>query len=91
MSCAAADSALKDSTEYGPFCVAGLRRRQVGRGAHLEKLVEVGRDDAQKPQPLQQRHVRALGPVQHPLIEGKNAVVAVQELDGWRGGGHRGG
>ena len=53
----------------------------MGLGAHLEELVEVGRDDAQKAQPLQQRHLRATGPVQHPLVEGQDAVVPVQQLD----------
>jgi hypothetical protein len=53
--------------------------------AHLEKFVEVRRDDAQKAQALEQRHVVAHGPVEHALVEGKDAVVAVEQGDGLYG------
>jgi hypothetical protein len=45
----------------------------------LEELVEVGRDDAQVAQPLQQGHVGLAGHVEHPCIERKGTQVAVQQ------------
>ena len=53
---------------------------QVGRGPYFKKLIEVGRDNTQVPQPLKQRHVRPLGPVQHALIKSQDTVVTVQKL-----------
>jgi hypothetical protein len=61
--------------------VAALHGGEVGRGAHFEKLVQVGRHDAQVAQALQQGHVRTARPVEHPLVESQDAVVAVQEGD----------
>ena len=56
-----------------------LTGTQMGFSPHFKKLVQIGRYDAQKPQSLQQRHVRAAGAVKHPCIESQNAVVAVQQ------------
>ncbi len=71
--------------------VAAIGRREVGRGPHLEEFIEVGRHDAQIAQAFEQGHVIARGPVQHTLVEGEDAVVAVQPLEGRRrrGGGLR--
>jgi hypothetical protein len=52
---------------------------QVRRRPDLEEFVEVGRNDAQVAQALDQRHFRAVGPVEHPLVEGQDAVVAVEQ------------
>jgi len=62
-----------------PLALAALGSGQVRGGAHLEELVEVGRDDAQVAQALEQGHVGAHGPVENALIEAQDAVVTVQE------------
>ena len=56
---------------------------QIGH-AYLEIFVEIGRNDGQIAQPLQQRHLLAGGPVQYTGIECQNAQVAVDQgrLDG---------
>ena len=59
--------------------LAFLRRRDVRCRTHLKEFVEVGRDDAQIAQPLQQRHIRTDRPVEHAFIERENAVVTVQK------------
>jgi len=56
-----------------------LGGRDVGRDPYLEELVEVAGHDAQVTQALQQRNVRAAGPVHHPLVEGEDAVIAVEK------------
>ncbi len=66
--------------------LARERGRQVIRRAHLEPLVQVGRDDGQEAQALQQRNAWPLGPVQHPFVEGEDAVVTVEEGKHRRGG-----
>ena len=43
-----------------------------------EKFVQIGTDDGQKLDSLQQRVTRVLGFVQHPLIEGQPSQLAVQ-------------
>ena len=55
------------------------------RHADLDELVEVGRNDTQEPQPLQQRHalVRRLG--QHAPVELEEAELAVEEVGVGRG------
>jgi hypothetical protein len=53
----------------GALVVAGAARDQVRRGTDLEELVEVGRHDAQVAQPLDQRHLGPVRPVEHPFIE----------------------
>ena len=58
-----------------------LRSSQMGLSPHFKEFVQVGRHDAQVAQPLQHRHVLAVGPVQHPLVEGEDAVVTVQQCD----------
>src|SRR2546427_9176809 len=68
-----------------------MKGREVGRHTDFKKLVQIGRHDAQIPQALQQGHIRALGPVQHALIEGKNAMVAIQKQNRWCGSGQRDG
>jgi hypothetical protein len=52
--------------------------QHVGK-AHLEELVQVGRDDGDVAQPLQQRHVRTLGLGQHPAVEGEDGQFAVEQ------------
>ena len=57
---------------------------QVGH-AHFEIFVEVGGNDGQVAQSLQQRNFFACGPIQHPGVEGQNAQVAIDE---WGLNGH---
>ncbi|BAP90018.1 mitochondrial DNA-directed RNA polymerase [Burkholderiales bacterium GJ-E10] len=52
------------------------------RDADLEELVEIRRDDAEKPQPLAQRCRFALGQGQDPFVERKLGEFPVQELFG---------
>jgi hypothetical protein len=73
----------------GALLVAGAARDQVRCRAHFEELVEVRRHDAQVAQALDQRHRRAMGPVEHPLIERQDAVVAVQQRERGRRGTER--
>jgi hypothetical protein len=63
---------------------ARLAGAEVRLGPHFKELVEVGRDNAQVAQPLQQGHRGTAGPVKHPFVEGEDAVVAVQQCDGRR-------
>jgi uncharacterized protein YjlB len=53
----------------GALVVAGAAGNQVRRSADFEELVEVRRHDAQVAKPLDQRHPRPVGPVEHALIE----------------------
>jgi hypothetical protein len=69
--CAAADRASKLAWLTGPVVSPAC--------AALEEFVEVGRNDGQEAQPLEQGHAGALRPVEHPLIEGEDAVVTVEE------------
>ena len=46
---------------------------------HLKKLIQIGRHDAQIAQTLEHRYLRAVCPVQHPLIERQDAQIAVQQ------------
>mmetsp|Transcript_100847 Transcript_100847/g.281024 ORF Transcript_100847/g.281024 Transcript_100847/m.281024 type:complete len:722 (+) Transcript_100847:177-2342(+) len=63
------------------------RSLQHVREAHLEELVEIAGHDADIAQPLQQRHVLALGLGQHPAVELEDGLFAVEQLQ--RGGvGH---
>ncbi len=48
--------------------------------ADLEELVQVAADDAQEPQPLEQRHRRVLGLRQHAPVELEQAELAVEEV-----------
>ena len=43
-----------------------------------EELVEVGGEDGQEPDPLQQRDGGVLGQLEHPLVEPEPALLAVQ-------------
>ncbi|MPM86921.1 hypothetical protein SDC9_134014 [bioreactor metagenome] len=45
-----------------------------------EGMVEAGARHSAVSQALEQRHILALGPVQHALIEDQNALIAVQQL-----------
>ena len=67
------------------FVAHGPSRHVCGR-ANFEKLVQVGRHDAQVTQPFQQGYVGTRGPIQHAGVERKDALVAVQQFDrgGWR-------
>ncbi|EKY07317.1 hypothetical protein HMPREF9120_01046 [Neisseria sp. oral taxon 020 str. F0370] len=55
--------------------------------AYFEKFVEVGRDDAQKPQPLQQRHAHVLRLCQNAAVEGEQAQFAAEKAVGSGHGG----
>src|SRR4030088_566901 len=48
--------------------------------AYLEELVQVARQDAQEPQPLQSRNPAVLGLGEHPLVECQNGELAREEL-----------
>src|SRR5207302_999216 len=48
--------------------------------ADLEELVQVARQDAQEPQPLQRRNPPVLGLGEHPLVECQDGELARQEL-----------
>lgn len=63
----------------GAALFVGQARGVVRGEADLEKFVQVGRDDGQVAQPLQQRHVGTAGPVEHALVEGQNTLVAVEK------------
>ena len=72
----------------GPPLLVGQAGRVVRREADLEKLIQVGRHDGQVAQPLQQRDVGAAGPVEHALVEGQDALVAIEKnvaVDGVQG------
>jgi hypothetical protein len=51
----------------------------MGFSPDLEKFVQVGRDDAQIAQTLQQGHIGAVRPIENPLVESQNAQVTVQQ------------
>ena len=46
----------------------------------LKELIEVGRHDADVAQPLQQRHIAALGLRQHPTVERQDGLLSTQQL-----------
>ena len=71
---------FKAGAGINTFFIACFGRRHMRRAAHLKPFVEIGRNNAQIAQALQQRHVFALGPTQHTLVEHQNAVVAVQQF-----------
>ena len=77
----------QDPENVGRFRLTGPLKghcsKMRGR-AHLKKFVEVGGDDAQEAQTLQQRHLRTGCQVEHPLIEGEDATVTVKKLDAQR-------
>ena len=50
--------------------------------ADLEELVEVGRDDAQELQPLEQRHGAVLGLREHAAVEFERLQLAIEEMLG---------
>ena len=62
------------------FFIPRNRCRDMGGAANLKPFIQVGRDNAEITQALQQRNILALCPAQHPFVERKNAVVAVQQL-----------
>jgi hypothetical protein len=53
----------------------------VGVDPHLEELVQIRGHDAQVAQTFQQRHIAAMRPIQHTLIERKNGVIAIKKWD----------
>lgn len=75
----AGGQSLESVVGVGPFFVAAELGRHVGSRPHLEEFVQVGRHDAHIAQPLQQRHVWAARPVQHPLGERQDALIPVQQ------------
>ena len=48
--------------------------------ADLEELVEIRRHDAEKAQPLEQRHRRVLGLREHAPLELEHAELAIEEM-----------
>ena len=91
-----------DDARQLPRQMVAVARRERGLhvrcNADFKKFVEVGRDDAQVTQALQQRHFLAARPVQHTLIEGQDAQVTVEQgrtanrqftgKNGWARHGH---
>ena len=53
---------------------------------HFKELVQIGRNNTQVAQPLEQGYVGPLGPVQNPFIEGEDAMVTVKKLNRFCGG-----
>jgi hypothetical protein len=51
-------------------------------GAHLKKLVQIGRHDAQVAQALQQRDIGAPSPIQNTLVKAQDAFVAIKQWQG---------
>ena len=81
-------------TGLGPDRLEHLARHQPRRGpygdargdasleagdADHEELVEVAGEDREEPRPLQQRHPRVLGQLEHPLVEVEPGDLAVEE------------
>jgi hypothetical protein len=66
----------------GARVLALARGTQMQFGAHLEKLVQVGRHDAQVAQALQQGDIGAPSPVQNPLVKTQDAFIAVKQWQG---------
>jgi hypothetical protein len=62
--------------------VMGLGGTQVQLRPDLEKFIQVGRDNAQKPQALQEGNIFALSPCQNPHVEVQQTLVAVQQRQG---------
>ena len=63
----------------GPRMFTLARSAQVQLGAHFEKLVQVGRHNAQIAQALEQRHIGAPRPVQNAQVKAQDAFVAVEQ------------
>jgi hypothetical protein len=59
--------------------------------ADLEELVHVAAEDAQEPQPLEQRHVGVLRQREHPSVEGELRELSIQEERDVLGQGQPGG
>ena len=57
----------------------GERGFDVRRNPHLEKFIQVGRNNAQVAQTLQQGNVLAPCPIKHTFIEGQDAQIAVEQ------------
>ena len=62
---------------------AGLDRAELDLvdetcNPHLEELIQVGAADAQKTQPLEQRHLQIAGLLQHAAVKGQQRHLAVQ-------------
>ena len=53
--------------------------RNMRQRAHLKKLIQVGRNNAQIAQALQQGHILTRYPVQHTLIKTKNTGITLQQ------------
>ncbi len=78
---------LGDALQHLPGAHArGSRDREAGGDAALEpghpdheELVEVGREDRQVPDALEQRLAGVLGELEHPLVEREPAELAVRE------------
>ena len=51
----------------------------MGLSPHFKKFVQIGRHDAQIAQALEQGHIRAVRPIEHPLVESQNAQIAIQQ------------
>jgi hypothetical protein len=70
---------LRESAEFHPLLQGG--------DTDFEEFVEVGAGDAEKSQPLQQRHVGILRQREYPLVELQHAEFAVDiQIGGWQGG-----
>ena len=82
--------ALPDVAQCLPRCehVGPLGRQPqilaLSQAAHadLEKLIEIGRNDAEEFQPLEQRNGRVLGLVQNPPVELERTEFPIDEVVG---------
>ena len=72
--------AVERLDRIGPLAIVPHMRHQMGFSAHLKELIKVGGHDTEIAQALQQRHVVAHSPTEHPFIECQDAVVPVQKV-----------
>jgi hypothetical protein len=59
--------------------LALARSTQVQFSTHFKKFIQIGGNDAQITQTLQQGNIGAPGPVQHPQVKSQDALVAVKQ------------
>ena len=63
-----------------PRRTVGERGFDVRRNPHLEKFIQVGRNNAQVAQTLEQRNILAASPVEYPFVESKDAQIPIQQV-----------
>ena len=80
--------AFKGTDRVLPTPIVGLVGTQMRLGTDFKKLVKIGRNNAQETQPLEQRNVFTLRPMQNTFVERENAVITVQQWRTFERGGH---